>query len=37
MLKWFDRIHPQLGCCLTELRRFLVKPLLAEMVAHRML
>ena len=26
MLRWSDSIHPQLGCCLTELCRFLVKP-----------
>jgi hypothetical protein len=37
MLKWFDSIHPQLVCCLTELCRMLVKPTLAEMVAYRML
>ena len=26
MLKWFDSMHPQLACCLTELCRLLVKP-----------
>src|SRR5579864_9434433 len=26
MLRWSVSIHPQLGCCLTELCRFVVKP-----------
>jgi hypothetical protein len=26
MLRWSVSIHPQVGCCLTELCRFLVKP-----------